>query len=132
MISTGASSPLNVYGVLYCKIMHKYSIALHRKSGNSIRNALLRQYNLRINSVMLLPCLTLAFDTTSSNTGLKSGACTLLEDKIAKRLLSFACRHHMFEIVLEQVFSLTLPAASTGPDVHCATLQTLPGPMGVH
>ena len=59
----------------------------------------------------------MAFDTTSSNTGLKSGACTLLEDKIGKRLLSFACRHHMFEIVLEHVFSLTLPAASTGPDV---------------
>ena len=59
----------------------------------------------------------MAFDTTSSNTGLKSGACTLLEDKIGRRLLSFACRHHMFEIVLEQVFSLTLPAASTGPDV---------------
>ena len=59
----------------------------------------------------------MAFDTTSSNTGLKSGACTLLEGKIGKRLLSFACRHHMFEIVLEHVFSLTLPAASTGPDV---------------
>ena len=35
----------------------------------------------------------MAFDTTSSNTGLISGAYTLLEDKTGKRLLSFACRH---------------------------------------
>lgn len=58
----------------------------------------------------------MAFDTTSSNTGLKSGACTLIEQKLGKRLLSFACRHHIHEIVLEKVFSLTL-APSSGPEI---------------
>ena len=70
----------------------------------------------------------MAFHTTS-NAGLKSGACTLLEDKIGKRLLSFACRHHVFEIVLERVFSLTLPVASTGPDVQL--FKRFQGSIGV-
>jgi hypothetical protein len=58
IISTGASSALNVYGFLYGKIMHKSSITLHRRYAKSILNALFRQYNSEINSVMLLTCFT--------------------------------------------------------------------------
>ena len=34
----------------------------------------------------------ICFDTTASNTGKNTGACTLLESKLNKRLLSLACR----------------------------------------
>lgn len=58
----------------------------------------------------------MSFDTTSSNTGAKRGACTLLETKLGKQLLHLACRHHVFELVLEAVFSKCM-GPSTGPDI---------------
>jgi hypothetical protein len=58
----------------------------------------------------------MAFDTTSVNTGFKNGACTILERKVGRRLLSFACRHHMYEIVLQKIFSLAL-GETCGPDM---------------
>ena len=45
----------------------------------------------------------LSFDTTSSNTGGKSGACTRIETMIGRDLLHLACRHHMMEIVADFV-----------------------------
>ena len=39
------------------------------------------------------------FDTTNFNTGRNSGAC-VLEQLLKRNLLSFACRHHILEIVL--------------------------------
>jgi hypothetical protein len=59
----------------------------------------------------------MCFDTTAVNTGDKSGACVLLEQMLGKRMLSFACRHHALEVVLESVFSKALGASSTGPDI---------------
>ena len=41
------------------------------------------------------------FDTTSTNSGRMKGCCVLLEKKFERELLHFACRHHMFELVLE-------------------------------
>ena len=38
------------------------------------------------------------FDTTNSNTGLKKGACTLIEQKLERFLLYLAC-HHILEIL---------------------------------
>ena len=58
----------------------------------------------------------MSFDTTSSNTGCKSGACTLLEQMIGRDLLHLACRHHMLEIVIEKVF-VACDIPSTGPDI---------------
>jgi len=45
------------------------------------------------------------FDTTSTNTGCHKGCCTLLEQKerLGKELLWCACRHHVYELVLEAV-----------------------------
>jgi len=58
----------------------------------------------------------LSFDTTSSNTGNKLGACTLIEVQIGRELLHLACRQHIIEIVAEKVFtSCNIP--STGPDI---------------
>jgi hypothetical protein len=59
----------------------------------------------------------MCFDTTRSNTGNNAGACILLENKLNKRLLALACRHHILEIVLEKVFSLSLNIPSSGPDI---------------
>jgi hypothetical protein len=58
----------------------------------------------------------LLFDTTASNTGLKNGACTFLEDSLQVELAWVACRHHGMEVVLASVFN-TLFGASGGTDV---------------
>ena len=44
------------------------------------------------------------------------GACILLEQKMGKDLLWFACRHHILEIVLEAVVLHAL-GPSKGPDI---------------
>ena len=45
----------------------------------------------------------LVFDTTSSNTGIESGACKFLEDWLDTPLLWLACRHHMHELHVKRV-----------------------------
>ena len=48
----------------------------------------------------------MCFDTTSSNTDYRNGACILLEQKLGKDLLHNACHHHIYELVLEAVFNI--------------------------
>jgi len=43
-----------------------------------------------------LACL--CFDTTASNTGIHTGAITVVQQSLKRRLLFLACRHHMLEI----------------------------------
>jgi len=57
------------------------------------------------------------FDTTASNTGRLNGACHLLEKKLDRDILYLACRHHVYEIVLQDVFTEVKLATSTGPDI---------------
>lgn len=57
----------------------------------------------------------MAFDTTASNTGRINGACTLIEQKLGKNLLYFACRHHMLELVAGAAYT-TLMAPTKGPE----------------
>lgn len=45
-----------------------------------------------------------------------SGACVLLERILEKKFLYFACRHHMYELVLQKACQTCLPAMS-GPNV---------------
>lgn len=59
----------------------------------------------------------MVFDTTASNTGLKKGACALLEKDLGKELVWIACRHHMFEVVLSDVFSVTVGPSGGGPEI---------------
>jgi len=47
----------------------------------------------------------LVFDTTSSNTGLNLGACTLLERALDRDLVWIGCRHHVFEVMLSRTFT---------------------------
>jgi len=59
---------------------------------------------------------SMCFDTTSSNTGNRNGACVLLEEKLGKKLLHLACRHHIMELVLAAAFHDSFGVTS-GPDV---------------
>jgi hypothetical protein len=43
------------------------------------------------------------------------GACTLLEKALDKELVWIACRHHVFEVMLSSVFSVTV-GATGGPE----------------
>lgn len=46
----------------------------------------------------------MGFDKTASNTGLVRGACTQIERELQRPLLCLACRHHVYEVVLKDVF----------------------------
>ena len=60
--------------------------------------------------------VSMCFDTTAANTGHRSGICILLEQKLGRNLLHFACRHHVMKIILAAAFQSTL-GGNSGPDV---------------
>lgn len=49
-------------------------------------------------------------------TGIKNGACTIIEQRLNRRLLHIACRHHINEIILRSVFETGWPT-TVGPNV---------------
>ena len=57
----------------------------------------------------------MSFDTTASNTGIRKGACGILEKKLGKNLLHLACRHHIYELVIGAVHA-DLFGPSSGPN----------------
>lgn len=57
-----------------------------------------------------------AFDTTSSNTGVDNGAAYLLEKKLGRDLLFLPCRHHISELLIKAVFELNFGKTSA-PEV---------------
>lgn len=58
------------------------------------------------------------FDTTAANTGSENGAAVLLERKIGRDLLYLPCRHHIFEIVLREVFlRMVFNSTTVGPNI---------------
>lgn len=59
----------------------------------------------------------LCCDTTASNTGRINGACVLLEQKLNREMLIFACRHHVYELVLKSVFEAKISQVTTSPDI---------------
>jgi len=59
----------------------------------------------------------MCFDTTASNTDLKKVACTILEQKIGRNVLSLACRYHIFEIIISKVFNSLPVENQSGPDL---------------
>ena len=56
------------------------------------------------------------FDTTSSNTGVRKGACTLLQELLSRQILWLACRHHILELVVGAAF-FELFGDTTSPEV---------------
>ena len=57
----------------------------------------------------------LCFDTTNVNSGVHTGAITVIQKSVNKHLLFLACRHHMFEIVATAVFDMFF--ATSGPQI---------------
>ena len=45
------------------------------------------------------------FNTTSSNTEVHVGSCTILQQLLQRQLLWLACRHHILEIVIGAAFT---------------------------
>ena len=48
--------------------------------------------------------VSMCFDTTVANTRHQSGTYILLEQKLGRNLLHFACHHHLMEIILATAF----------------------------
>ncbi|GBN46551.1 hypothetical protein AVEN_271313-1 [Araneus ventricosus] len=59
----------------------------------------------------------LCSDTTSSNTGRIKGAITFLELYADREMIYFPCRHHIYELVLRNVFEYELNEVTSSPDV---------------
>ena len=57
----------------------------------------------------------LCFDTTASNTGVHTGAITIVQSFFSRRLLFLACRHHMLELYAAAVFNAFF--SSSGPEI---------------
>ena len=57
----------------------------------------------------------LCFDTISVNSGIKNGACILLEQKMEKDMNWLACSHHILQIMLKAVLLSVAPPKS--PDI---------------
>ncbi|GBN90161.1 hypothetical protein AVEN_230319-1 [Araneus ventricosus] len=60
----------------------------------------------------------LCCDTTASNTGRFNGVCALLEQTFYREMLFFACRHHVYELVLKAVFEVKFKQVTTSPIFH--------------
>jgi len=87
---------------------------LTRGTGEEQANAvfqLLDEWNI----VNRVNCM--CFDTTASNTGIKKGTCTILEQKIRRNLLGLAYRHHIFEIIISKLFNYLLIENQSAPDL---------------
>jgi len=84
--------------------------SLGSEQAQAVWNAIV-DWNLEDN-VQILCC-----DTTASNTGNINGACVLLEQKLNRKMLIFACRHHIYELVLKSVFEVKINQVTTNPDI---------------
>ena len=59
----------------------------------------------------------MVFDTTASNTGAQTAGCVSIQNVLNRRLLWFACRHHVGEVILTHVWDALNIEISKSPDV---------------
>ena len=86
----------------------------NEKPGGLIANAtvkLLKEWNC-VESAM-----GMVFDTTSSNTGHLTAGCVAVQRELGQPLLWLACRHHVGEVILDQVWSDLQIETSKSPQV---------------
>ncbi|KZR95720.1 Cc8K15.2-like protein, partial [Daphnia magna] len=57
----------------------------------------------------------LVFDTTSSNTGIRNGCASLIEKDLNRPLLWLACRHHMYEVHIKNIWK-AVSGNTVGPE----------------
>lgn len=83
-------------------------------TGNSQANAVLSLVNeWKLADRIHFMC----FDTTASNTGIRNGACKIIEDKLGKPLIGLACRHHIIRLIVSNVFKCTMEQKTSGPEI---------------
>lgn len=46
-----------------------------------------------------------------------NGTCSLLERKIERYILFFRCHHHIYEIILQTMFTICKVSPMSGPDI---------------
>ena len=61
--------------------------------------------------------VSMVFDTTASNTGHVTAACVCLQQALGRPLLWAACRHHVGEVMLTQIFTDLKIEVSKSPEV---------------
>lgn len=57
----------------------------------------------------------MVFDTTASNTGIRNGCAVLIECELKHSLLWLACRHHIYETHIKNIWK-AITGATSGPD----------------
>ena len=107
-ILVGYSSGVKLLGVA------KYHTGTDEKTGDIISS---KAYELLDSWDCLTNIVSLCFDTTASNTGHISAACVALQTKLKKALLWCACRHHVGEVILTNIFDSLKIEASKSPKV---------------
>jgi len=96
VVAVGDQSDVKILGV------PAYQPGTDQRSGDIIAQAsmqLLQSWNC-VESIV-----NMTFDTTASNTGHVSAACITLQQTTGRALLWSACRHHVGEVLLTQVFN---------------------------
>ena len=63
------------------------------------------------------------FDTTSSNSGINSGSCVLLQQLLNRQLLWLACRHHIPELILKAAFQSLFGKTTSPVETLFSTLE---------
>jgi hypothetical protein len=107
-VLVGTSTELKLLGV------PSYEPRTGRTSGDIIADLtvnLLKSWNC-IDAI-----ISMAFDTTCSNTGHVKAACITIQQRLGRPLLWTACRHHVGEIILTRVFSDHQIETSKSPDI---------------
>lgn len=59
----------------------------------------------------------MVFDTTATNTGVRLGACIILEQLLNRELLHFACRHHVLELLISNAYTVLVEKTSAAPEI---------------
>ena len=64
------------------------------------------------------------FGTTSSNSGINSGSCVLLQQLLNRQLLWLACRHHIPELILKAAFQSLFGKTTSPVETLFSTLKS--------
>lgn len=94
---------------------------IRNKSGLNQARAILRaceEFSIRNHQIIAVTC-----DNENTNTGTESGACVLLEEDLFKYLLRLMCRHHIYEIMLKDVYRYLFPTETPANIFHSILVE---------
>ena len=96
VVAIGSNIQVKIFGV------PSYKPGTDQRSGDIIAQALVQ---LLDSWKCRDTVINMTFDTTASKTGYVSAACITLQQSLGRALLWSACRHHIDEVILTQVFN---------------------------